>query len=114
MYSCVDKGDTAKNVFRDHYADLYDLLAKLDDISALALRLYSKKLITEDAYDNISTGGKTGHDKAESVLRALKAIISIQPQSLRTLIEILRRNDALKVIANEMDLELSFQSYTKQ
>ena len=114
MYFCVDKGDTAKNVFRDHYADLYDLLAKLDDISALALRLYSKKLITEDAYDNISTGGKTGHDKAESVLRALKAIISIQPQSLRTLIEILRRNDALKVIADEMDLELSFQSYTKQ
>ena len=100
---CVDEGNTAKEVFRDYYADLYDLLAKLDSISALALRLYSKKLITEDAYDKISTGGKTGHEKAESVLRALKAAISIQPQSLRTLIEILRSNDALKVIADKMD-----------
>ena len=90
-------------MFREHYADFYDLLAKLDNISVLALRLYSKKLITEDSYDNISTGGKTGHEKAESVLRALKTTISIQPQSLRTLIEILRSNDALKVIANKMD-----------
>ena len=88
-------------MFREHYFDLYDLLAKLDNISALALRLYSKKLITEDAYDNIR--GKTGHDKAESVLHALKVTISIQPQSLRTLIEILRSNDALKDIANKMD-----------
>ena len=100
---CIDERGTAKEVFREHYFDLYDLLAKLDNVSALALRLYSKKLITEEAYDNISTGGKTGHEKAESVLRALKATISIKPQSLRTLIEILRSNDTLKVIANKMD-----------
>ena len=75
-------------------------------MSAIASRLYSEDLIPEDTYDNISTIGRAGRDKAESVLRALKATISIQPQSLRTLIEILKRNDALKVIADEMDLEL--------
>ena len=91
-------------MFRKHYGGLYDLLTVLNNMSALALRLYSKELITEEAYDKISN--KTGCDKAESILRALRATISIQPQSLRTLIEVLRRNDALKVIADEMDLEL--------
>ena len=97
-------------MFRKHYDGLYDLLTVLDNMSALALRLYSKELITEEAYDKIRD--KTGCDKAELILRALRAAISIQPQSLRTLIEILKRDDALKVIADEMDLEFSFHSYT--
>ena len=90
-----------------HYADLSDLLTVPDNMSAIASRLYSEELIPEETYDNISTVGRTGRDKAESVLRVLKAAISIQPQSLRTLIEILRRNDALKVIADKIDQELS-------
>ena len=114
---CADEGDdklTAKRVFKKHYADLSDLLAVPDNMSAIASRLYSEDLIPEETYDNISTIGRTGRDKAESVLRALKAAISIQPESLRTLIEILKKNDALKVIANKMDLEMSFHSYTEQ
>ena len=83
-------------------------------MSAIASRLYSEDLIPEDTYDNIGTVGRTGRDKAESVLRAFKATISIQPQSLRTLIEILKKNDALKVIAEKMDLEMSFHTYTEQ
>ena len=107
---CIDEGDAklkAKRVFKKHYADLSDLLAVPDNMSAIASRLYSEDLIPKEAFDNISTVGRTGRDKAESVMRALKAAISIQPQALRTLIEILRRNDALKVIADKMDLELS-------
>ena len=83
-------------------------------MSAIASRLYSEELIPEEAYDNISTVGRTGRDKADSVLRTLKAAISIQPQSLRTLIEILKKNDALKAIAEKMDLEMSFHTYTEQ
>ena len=97
---CVDEGNTAKEVFRNHYGDLYALLTKLDSILALAVQLYSKELITEGAYDKIRD--KTGCDKAESILHALKATISIRPQSLRTFIEILKGNDALKVIADNM------------
>ena len=102
---CADEGDAkliAKRVLKKYYADLSDLLAVPDNMSsAIALRLYSEDLIPEETFDNISTIGRTGRDKAESVLRALRATISIQPQSLRTLIEILRRNDTLKVIAKK-------------
>ena len=114
---CVDEGDAkliAKRVLKKHYADLSDLLAVPDNMSAIASRLYSEELIPEEAYDNISTVGRTGRDKADSVLRTLKAAISIQPQALRTLIEILKKNDALKAIAEKMDLEMSFHTYTKQ
>ena len=101
-------------MFKKHYADLSDLLAVPDNMSAIASRLYSEELIPEDTFDNISTIDRTGRDKAESVLHALKAAISIQPQSLKTLIKILRRNDALKAIAEKIDLEMSFHSYTEQ
>ena len=108
---CADEGDAkliAKRVFKKYYADLSNLLAVPDNMSAIASQLYSEELISEEAYDNISsTIGRTGRDKADSVMCALKAAISIQPQSLGILIEILRRNDALNVIADEMDLELS-------
>ena len=80
-------------------------------MSAIGIRLYSEELIPEGVYDNIITSGKTGHNKAELILHALRATISVQPQSLRTLIEVLRRNDTLKVIADKMDLELSLHSY---
>ena len=80
-------------------------------MSAIGIRLYSEELIPEGVYDNIITSGKTGRNKAELILHALRATISVQPQSLRTLIEVLRRNDALKVIADKMDLELSLHSY---
>ena len=114
---CADEGDAkliAKRVFKKHYADLSDLLAVPDNMSTIASRLYSEDLIPEEAFDNISTSGRTRRDKAESILRALKATISIQPQSLRTLIEILKKNDALKAIAEKMDVEMYFHSYTEQ
>ena len=82
---CVDEGDAkliAKRVLKKHYADLSDLLAVPDNMSAIASRLYSEELIPEEAYDNISTVGRTGRDKADSVLRTLKAAISIQPHAV--------------------------------
>ena len=81
-----------------------------DNISAVASRLYSENLISEEVYVNISSSSRTGRDKALSLLRALKATISIRPQLLRTLIKVLKRDDALKVIADKMDLELSLHS----
>ena len=101
-------------MFRDHYADLYDSLAQLDNMSALTSRLYSERLISQEAHGNINTSGRTKCDKAESVLRTLESTISIHPQSLSKLIEILQKNDALKVVADKMDLKMSFHSYTEQ
>ena len=111
---CLDEGNSkliAKRVLKKHLLDLCNLLAVPANMSAIGMELYTEELIPEGVYDNVLTSGKTGHDKAELILHALRSTISIQPQSLRTLIEILRRNDALKVIAEKMDLELSLHSY---
>ena len=111
---CLDEGNSklrAKRVLKKHLLDLCNLLAVPANMSAIGMELYTEELIPEGVYDNVFTSGKTGHDKAELILHALRSTISIQPQSLRTLIEILRRNDALKVIAEKMDLELSLHSY---
>ena len=78
-----------------------------DNMSVIALQLYSEDLIPDDTYDNIITSNKSGRDKANSLLHALRATISIEPQSLKTLIEVLRRNKAFKAIADIMDEDVS-------
>ena len=96
-----------KKVLKKHFADLSDLLAVPDNMSALAPKLYSEDLIPEEAYDNIITSSKSGRDKANLLLHALRATISIEPQSLKTLIEVLRRSKAFKTIADKMDEDVS-------
>ena len=78
-----------KKVLKKHLADISDLLAVPDNMSAIGIRLYSKELIPEKTFDNISTIGRTGCDKANSLLHALRATISNEPMSLKTLIEVL-------------------------
>ena len=108
MYFIVYRDpELAKKILRKHHADISDLLAVPDNMSAVASRLYSEELIPEEAYDNIITSSKSGRDKANSLLHALRATISIEPQSLKTLIEVLRRNKAFKAIADKMDEDVS-------
>ena len=75
-------------------------------MSAVAPQLYSEDLIPKAINEDSITSSKTGHDKANLLLFALEATIDAQPQLMKTLIKILRKNDALKVIADKMDLEL--------
>ena len=98
--------ELAKRVFNKYLPDLSDLLVVPDNMSAVAPRLYGEDLIPKEAYDNI-TSKKSGHDKANSLLLALRATISDEPQSLKTLIEVLRRNKAFKAIADKMDEDVS-------
>ena len=108
---CVDEGDIAKKVLKKHLPDLSDLLAVPDNMSAIGIRLYSEDLIPKATHESTITSSMAGRAKANLLLLALEATIDAKPQSLRTLIEILRRNDALKVVADKMDLELKFCSY---
>ena len=78
-----------------------------DNMSVIALQLYSEDFVPDNTYDNIITSSKSGHDKANSLLHALRATISNEPQSLKTLIEVLRRNNAFKAIADKMDEDVS-------
>ena len=96
-----------KKVFKKYLPDLSDLLAVPDNMSTIGIRLYSKDLIPEETFDNISTSSKSGRDKAHSLLHALRATISNEPQSLKTLIEVLRRNKVFKAIADKMDEDMS-------
>ena len=73
-----------------------------DNMSTVAPQLYSEDLIPKAIYENNITSSKTGRDKANLLLLALDA----QPQLMKTLIKILRKSDALKVIADKMNLEL--------
>ena len=95
-----------EKVFKKYLPDLSDLLAVHDNMSAIAPRLYSKELISKTTYESIITSNKTGRDKANSLLYTLETTIDAQPHLMNTLIEILRRNSALKVIADKMDQEL--------
>ena len=99
--------ELAKRVFKKHLVDLSNLMTIPDNMSVIALQLYSEDLIPDDTYDNIITSNKSGRDKANSLLHALRATISIEPQSLKTLIEVLRRNKAFKAIADKMDEDVS-------
>ena len=99
---------------KKYLADLSDLLAVPDNMSAISIRLYSEELIPEETFDNIITSNKTRYDKANLLLLTLEATIDAQPQLMKTLIEVLRKNNALKVIADKMDQEMSFHSYTEQ
>ena len=98
-FFCLDEGNSeliAKRILKKHLLDLFNLLAVPANMLAIGMELYTEELIPEGVYNNVITSGKTGYDKAELILHTLRSTISIQPQSLRTLIKILRRNDALK------------------
>lgn len=100
--------EQAKKIFRNYYSDLFAKLLSPDIISAVAPKLYSEKLISEESLDNIDTLGKTGYEKANSLLRALRSTISTKPHSLKTLIEVLKKHDLLEVIADKMEQEASY------
>ena len=103
---CVEERGTAKKVLKKHLGELSDLLAVPDNMSAVAPQLYSEELVPEATYKNTITSNMAGQNKANLLLLALEATIEGQPQLMNTLIEILRRNSALKVIADKMDQEL--------
>ena len=99
--------ELAKSVFKKYLVALSNLMTIPDNMSVIALQLYSEGLVPDDTYDNIITSCKPARDKANSLLHALRATISIEPQSLKTLIEVLRGNEAFKAIADKMDKEAS-------
>ena len=103
----VDEGGTSTKIFKKYLPDLSDLLAVPDNMSAVAPRLYSEELIPKTTYESTIASNKTGRDKANSLLFTLETTIDAQPQLMKTLIEILRRNSALKVIADKMEQEVS-------
>ena len=101
-----------KKVLKKHLPKLSGLLAVPDNMLAIGMELYSEDLIPKATYQNTITSNMAGQNKGNYLLLlALETTIEAQPQLMKTLIEVLRKNDALKVIADKMDQELQLHSY---
>ena len=96
-----------KEVLKEHLADLSDLLAVPDNMSAIGIRLYSKKLIPKATYQNTITSNLAERVKANSLLLALEATIDAQPQLMKTLIEVLKKSKVSEAVAAKMEQEVS-------
>ena len=108
MYFIVYRdSEPAKKTLRKHHADISDLLAVPDNMSAVAPRLYSEELIPKETYENTIANNKTGRDKANSLLLTLEATTDAQPQLMKTLIEVLKKNKVLKPVADKMEQDVS-------
>ena len=106
MYIVYDP-EQVKKIFKKRYAELSGLLAVPDNMSAVAPQLYSEDHIPEATYENTITSNKTGRDKANLLLLALKATIDAQPQLMKTLIEVLKKSKVSEAVTVKMEQEVS-------
>ena len=75
-------------------------------MSAIGIQLYSKGLISKETYGNTIASNKTGRDKANSLLFSLEGTIDVQPQLMKTLIEVLKKSKVLETVAAKMEREV--------
>ena len=75
-------------------------------MSAIGIQLYSKGLISKETYENTIASNKTGRDKANSLLLTLEATIDVQPQLMKTLIEVLKKSKVLETVAAKMEQDV--------
>ena len=106
MYIVYDP-EQVKKVFKKYLAELSGLLAVPDNMSAVAPQLYSEDLIPKATYENTITSNKTGRDKANLLLLALEATIDAQPQLMKTLIEVLKKNKVSEAVSAKMEQDMS-------
>ena len=86
--------ELVKEVFREHFAELTNLLSVSTNRLTVAAELYSEKLITETCYDEaVDDSPRTDMAKGTSLAKAVKATINNQPQLITKLISVLEKLD---------------------
>ncbi|XP_019854499.1 PREDICTED: uncharacterized protein LOC105313471 [Amphimedon queenslandica] len=103
---------SAGEVLRENFDTLSDILAAPNNLSAIIINLYAKKLISDTTATECMNDGRPVHDRCALLLFALKATIDGKPQAMISLIEVLKNNEAFKEIADKIDLEVSYRNYT--
>ncbi|XP_019860001.1 PREDICTED: sacsin-like isoform X2 [Amphimedon queenslandica] len=93
-------------VFRKYFAELSEALVLPSNLSAVAMHLYSEKLISFETLTECLYSSKTNHEKSASVMFAIKATIDTKPQSLKTLTGILKKCE-LTTLATKIDFDCS-------
>uniref|UniRef100_A0A1X7T067 Uncharacterized protein n=1 Tax=Amphimedon queenslandica TaxID=400682 RepID=A0A1X7T067_AMPQE len=107
-----EESKSGGEVLRENFDTLSDILAAPNNLSAIIMSLYAKKLISDTTTTECMNDGRQVQDRCASLLFALKATIDGKPQAMNTLIEALKNNEAFKEIAHKMDLEVSYRNYT--
>ena len=66
------------------------------------MSFYAKELISDTTVTECMNDGRPVHNRCASLLFALKATVDGKPQAMKTLIEVLKENEAFNEIADKM------------
>ena len=97
-----------EEVFRTHYAELSRLVSDSTNRLTLAPELFAACLITLECHNSATDNSpKTDMEKGLLLMRGIMSTIKSQPQLLTKLINSLRKVEAFKLIAENMQRDLS-------
>ena len=100
-------GHSAPEVFRTHYAKLSDLASDSNNRLCLANELFSARLITFECYNSATDSAvTTGMEKGVLLMKGLMSTINTQPQSLPKLINVLKKLEVFRSVAENMEHDL--------
>ena len=92
---------SASAVLRVYMGDLVDAIHDAE-ITAITMKLYSRKVISRDTRDRVRLPGLIATEKTSYLLDALESAVTTQPQVLDTFLNILDRYRPSAVIAKKM------------
>ena len=94
-------------MFRTHYAELSCLVFDCNNRIPLANELFSARLITLNCYNSATdNAAKTDMEKGVLLMKGLMTSINTQPQLLEDLINVLKKLEVFKSIAENMEHDL--------
>lgn len=99
--------EVATPVLKRNFDVLLEALAVSENLSIIPMSLFSNELITNDTLTECRNTGRSVRDRSALLLLALKTTIETQPQSIWTLIEVLKTKEAFRNIAEKMEKEIT-------
>ena len=100
-------GHSSPEVFRTHYAELSRLVSDSNNRLSLAEELFSTRLITLDCYNSVTdNAAKTDKEKGVLLMKGLMTSINTQPQLLTKLINVLKKLEVFRFVAENMEHDL--------
>ena len=92
---------SASAVLRAYMGDLVDAIQDAE-ITAITMKLYSRKVISKDTKDRVRLPSLIATEKTSCLLDALESAVTTQPQVLDTFLDILDQYRSSAVIAKKM------------
>ena len=94
-------------MFRTHYAELSRLVSDSNNRLSLANELFSAQLITLDCYNSATDdSAKKDMEKGVLLMKGLMTSINTQPQLLGELINVLKKLEVFRSMAENMEHDL--------